>query len=97
MKNQCMLLLALLFTLSVFAQKGKTITGTIKSSDANQPLEKVSVTEKGTNNVVVSDVNGRYSIVLSTDKAVWVFSFVGFATHEICVGNNSKIDSSLAT
>ncbi|HEY6976647.1 MAG TPA: SusC/RagA family TonB-linked outer membrane protein, partial [Chitinophagaceae bacterium] len=76
---------------------GKTITGTIKSADANQPLEKVSITEKGTNNVVVSDVSGRYSIVLRTDNAVLVFSFVGFTTQEITVGNNSTIDLSLAT
>ena len=90
-------ILALLLAVSLFAQKGKTITGTIKSSDANQPLEKVSITEKGTNNVAVSDVNGRYSIVLSTDNAVLVFSFVGFTTQEIAVGNNSTIDRSLAT
>jgi TonB-linked SusC/RagA family outer membrane protein len=97
MKNQCMLALALLLTVSLFAQKGKTITGTIKSSDASQPLEKVSITEKGTNNTVVSDVNGRYSIVLRTDNAVLVFSFVGFTTQEIPVGSNSTIDLSLAT
>jgi len=97
MKNQCMLLLALLLTVSLFAQKGKTITGTIKSSDANQPLEKVSITEKGTNNVVVSDVNGHYSITLSKDNAVLVFSFVGFTAQEIPVGSNSTIDLSLAT
>src|SRR4051794_3655508 len=97
MKNQCLLFIALLLAVSLFAQKGKTITGTTKSSDANQPLEKVSITEKGTNNVVVSDVNGRYSIVLSTDNAVLVFSFVGFTTQEVPVGNNSTIDLSLAT
>src|SRR3954470_19429336 len=97
MRIACMLSLALLLIFPLFAQKRKTITGTIKSSDANQPLEKVSVTEKGTKNAVVSDVNGRYSVILQTDNAVLIFSFVGFATKEISVGGNSTIDLNLAT
>ena len=42
-------------------------------------------------------MNGHYSITLSKDNAVLVFSFVGFTAQEIPVGSNSTIDLSLAT
>ena len=97
MRSTWTLLLSFLFVLSAAAQKGRTITGIIKSADANQPLDKVVITEKGTKNVALSNVDGRYSLTLQTDDAVLSFSFVGFETQEISVDGKTTIDLNLGT
>lgn len=65
-----------------------TITGTI--TDAGEiPLAGASVVAKGTSNGVTADFDGNYSIELTDANAVLVFSYVGFATQEIEVGNQT--------
>ncbi|WP_153797413.1 SusC/RagA family TonB-linked outer membrane protein [Foetidibacter luteolus] len=87
---------ALLFSsICAIAQKGKTVTGKITSSNDGQPLDKVVIEEKGTATKSLSGEDGSYSITLQTDNAVLVFSFVGFATTEIPVNNAAVVDAAL--
>lgn len=74
--------------------QSKTVTGKVTSSDDAAGLPGVNVVEKGTNNGTVTDVEGNYSLNVS-DNATLVFSFVGFSTQEISVGNQSSIDVTL--
>ncbi len=70
------------------------ISGTV--TDSKQvPLPGVNIVEKGTTNGVVSDFDGNYSITVSSENAVLVFSFIGFRTKEIPVGQSSTIDVNL--
>ena len=78
----------------LFAQKGRIVTGTISSAQ-NTALENVTVSEKGTTNAVVADANGKFSIKLTTDKSVLVFSFVGYTTKEVAVGDATTLDVKL--
>ncbi len=78
----------------IFAQKGKIVTGTISSSQ-NTSLENATVAEKGTTNSVVADATGKFSIKLTTDKSVLVFSFVGYAPKEIAVGDVTTLTVTL--
>lgn len=68
-----------------------TIQGTVTSSEDGTPLPGVSIFEKGTSEGTTSDVNGKYSLQVS-EGATLVFSFIGFETQEIIVGNKSVID-----
>lgn len=64
------------------------ITGTV--TDATGPLPSVTVIVKGTTTVVVTDEKGNFSITAnSTD--VLVFSFIGYATQEINVADQTSI------
>ena len=63
------------------------VTGTVISSEDGQPLPTVTVREKNTNNGMTTDMNGRYRLTVSGKDAVLVFSFVGFVTQEVVVGN----------
>lgn len=74
--------------------QSKTVTGKVTSSDDATGLPGVNVVEKGTNNGTVTDVDGNYSLNVG-DNATLVFSFVGFTTQEIAVGNQSSIDVTL--
>ncbi|MEA5427761.1 SusC/RagA family TonB-linked outer membrane protein [Arcicella lustrica] len=78
---------------SLFAQL-KTITGTIKDKETGDALPGVSVLIKGSSTGAVTDQKGYYKISAS-EKAILVFSFVGFANVEKVVGNQSIISVDL--
>jgi len=75
----------------VFAQ---TITGKVTTKSDGQPLPGVSVVVKGTGVGTTTDGNGKFSIATSS-KGVLVFSYIGFKSQEIAVGNRSSIDISM--
>ncbi|MDR1865710.1 MAG: TonB-dependent receptor [Bacteroidales bacterium] len=81
-------------TLSLSAQGSITVTGRV-SDESGVPLPGATVVLKGTNTGVVGDAEGRYSISAPDEEAVLVFSFVGFSTREIIVGNQHIIDVQL--
>src|SRR5690606_2467302 len=60
----------------------------------NEPIPGASVLIKGTSNGVASDIDGTYNISAPTGSTL-VFSFIGYETQEIAVGNRSVIDVSL--
>jgi TonB-linked SusC/RagA family outer membrane protein len=73
--------------------QGRTVTGVI-TDNANAPMPGVNITVKGTTNGTISDANGKYSIVADPGNTL-VFSFIGFVSQEITVGNRSAINVSL--
>jgi len=65
----------------------QTIRISGKVTDENgHPLEGVSVNEKSTSNGTVTDANGNFELIVSSEKSILVISFVGFGTREISVG-----------
>ena len=83
-----LMLLAILFSLGLQAQTGGQVTG--KVIDAMGELPGVSVVIKGTSNGTITDLNGQFTLpnVKSTD--VLVFSFIGYKTQEVTVGNQKE-------
>lgn len=89
-----MVLTCLLFAnISVFAQ-GFQVTGVVNNENG-ETLPGVNVVIKGTSTGMVTDINGRYSITVSNDEAVLQFTFVGYNTQEIVVGNQRQIPVTL--
>lgn len=87
------LVISFFFLSPVFAQ-GPTIKG--KITDVNGlSLPGVSVIEKGTNNGAVTDLDGNFSIKVQSSESVLVFSFLGYVTEEIAVGNQNSINLSM--
>jgi TonB-linked SusC/RagA family outer membrane protein len=68
------------------------VKGVVTSGTDNTPLPGVNVVEKGTQNGVVTDLNGKFSITLNDPSSVLVFSFVGFLTEEVAVAGLTSID-----
>jgi TonB-linked SusC/RagA family outer membrane protein len=77
-----------------FKIQDKMVTGTITDTN-NAPLGGATILEKGTTNGVQADFDGNYTITVQ-DGAVLVFSFIGFETKEITVGNQKVINVVLA-
>ena len=82
------LFLMLLQTTAVHAQT--TITGTV-SDDGGTPLPGTNVTIQGTTTGTTTNQDGQYAIAASAND-VLVFSFVGFVTQEITVGQRTEIN-----
>ena len=89
MKNKLLaFMLALLATAgTLFAQN--RVMGTV--TDDIGPVIGASVMEKGTQNGAVTDLDGNYVITVKPG-ATLVFSSIGYATQEIEVGNQSRIN-----
>jgi len=90
--NKRLLTLLLLgsMILSSMAQQ-IVVTGTV--TDDSDKLPGVSVTEKGSRNGTVTDVNGQYSISTKIGKTL-VFSYIGYDKKE-CVVKGEKLDVKL--
>ncbi|MEO2126804.1 MAG: SusC/RagA family TonB-linked outer membrane protein, partial [Christiangramia sp.] len=89
--NFFLLLFGIFWMLSshtVFSQT--QVTGTVTDTEG-MPLSGVTVMEKNTNNGVITDFDGNYSISVS-DAAILVYSFVGFKQEEISFTGQSAID-----
>lgn len=71
-----MLLLLFLLSTQVFA-KQINVTGRVQDVNG-EPLIGVTITEKGTQNRVVTDVNGTYNITCTTDNPTIVAEYIGF-------------------
>lgn len=93
MKKSLLHVLLMLVTGISFAQV--TVTGKIRSASDQMGIPGTSVVIKNTKIGVISDYDGNYTI--SAKKSdVLVFSFIGHKTQEVVVGDQTKIDITLA-
>ncbi len=69
----------------------QTVSGVITDGDG-VPLAGANIIEKGTTNGTQTDFDGNYTIDISGSEAVLTFSYIGFITQEITVGNQSTIN-----
>lgn len=83
------LLLFVLCTTVVFAQQ-KPIKGTVVDA-TGEPLIGVNVSVKGTTIGIITDIDGKYTLEVPTN-ATLVFSYIGYRTQELSVGNQSTIN-----
>jgi TonB-dependent starch-binding outer membrane protein SusC len=90
------ILLSLFLLLSISVQAQVVVSGTV-IDDTGETLPGVNVQVKGTNQGTITDVDGQYSIEVPSEGDVLVFSFIGFETMEIKVGNQTIIDVNLAS
>src|SRR5690606_30240591 len=78
---------------SSFAKVETTVTGTVVDKDGI-PIPGVTVSVPGTTIGTATDLEGRYSLDVP-EGATLVFSFIGFQTQSIAIGNRNNIDVTL--
>ncbi|MFP5039681.1 SusC/RagA family TonB-linked outer membrane protein [Parasediminibacterium sp. JCM 36343] len=80
---------------SVKSQPLKKITGQVLN-EKGEPLELASVKLKGSNKTVTTKKDGTFAIeVAPSENPVLIFSFVGYASAEVAIGQRSYIAVSL--
>ncbi|WP_224485546.1 SusC/RagA family TonB-linked outer membrane protein [Robertkochia aurantiaca] len=72
----------------------KMVSGTV-TDKSNVPIPGVSIVVQGTNNGTSTDFDGNFSLTMSEDQNVLIFSYVGFKTKEIEVGDRSVVNVEL--
>jgi len=78
------------------AQEELTVTGEVIDAATEEPLPGVSVVIEGTTIGTITDEEGRYSLEVREPSDVLEFSFIGYMTQIIEVGDQRTIDVELA-
>lgn len=73
----------------------KQITGKIIDAENGMGLPGVNVILKGTTTGTISDENGVYRISVPDDARELIFSFVGYESQELTIGNAATLNVSL--
>lgn len=66
------------------------VTGTVMD-ESRDPLPGVSVVYKGTQRGSVTGSDGKFQVTVDDASAVLIFSFVGYQSQEVTVGNQTDI------
>lgn len=64
--------------------------------EAGRPMPGVNVVVKGTTTGTSTDTDGNYRISVQSGDAVLIFTFIGYVSQEVPVGNQTVINVSLA-
>ena len=75
--------------ITIFAQSGSRKISGIVTDISNESIIGVSVQIKGTSSGTITNIDGRYSLDVPNDKQVLIFSFMGYETQEVRIGNLS--------
>lgn len=78
------------------AQQATVIKGVV-TDVGNNPIGGVNVLVKGTHKGAVTDEDGRYSIAVKNADVVLLFSYSGFTTKEVAVGDSRQINVTLSS
>ena len=87
----CILMFFFLFTPFVYSQSRKQITGSVQDVLGN-PLIGVSILETGTSNGTITDMNGAYSLNVSSANATLKFSYIGYEEQLIKIQGRNVIN-----
>ena len=75
----------------------RKIEGIVTSAEDGLPLIQLTVQIKGTRTGTVTDGNGRYSLVLTDQDSILIFSYTGYQTQEIRVEGRYSLNVVMET
>ncbi len=78
------------------ASAQQSVSGVVSDEASGAPLAGVTVVEKGTNNGVVSDFDGNFTIRVASSNAVLTFSYLGYKTVEQSAGNGAQLNVTMS-
>ena len=85
-----------LFISHIALAQQKAVSGIVKDATDNSLLPKVTVKVKGTSKGVTTNEAGYYSIDVSKGETL-VFTFVGYVTKEVKIGDGNIINIDLTS
>jgi len=83
--------LSIITVFSVMAQS-RTITGKVTSASEPEGIPGVNVRVQGTMVGAITDIDGLYSLSVPEGSDVLTFSFVGFTSQTVAIGNRSEVN-----
>ncbi len=93
-KNQFLLVVLLMFFAQlVFSQI--TVNGTLTDADTGDPLVGASVRVKDSDAGTITDIDGKFGLKVPSKNSVLVFSYLGYVTQEVVVGDQQNLNIAL--
>jgi TonB-linked SusC/RagA family outer membrane protein len=89
------ILLLSALSVTIAQAQSKTVTGTVTGQADGLALPGVTVIVKGSSTGTQTDTKGKYTISVPNNTSVLVFSYIGFKTVEMPVGNQNTINVGL--
>jgi TonB-linked SusC/RagA family outer membrane protein len=85
-----LLLFILVLCTGSYASAQTTISGVVSSGADGLTMPGVSVTVKGTASGTATDMDGNFTVTIPSDRAVLVFTYIGYKAKEVSVTGSSK-------
>lgn len=96
MKHKLLLLVIATFaTIGCAVAQDRIITGKVTDMESGESLPGVTVMVQGTSTGAATDIDGNFSLSVKEDAEALVFSFIGYETEEVPIGNRSVINVEL--
>lgn len=92
--HRLILLVCGIFLTGILNAQQVTVSGKVTDANDGTSIPGVNILEKGTTNGTVTDIEGNYSLSVSTGAIIQI-SFVGYLTQEVEVGNQTTINFTL--
>ena len=90
LRKLCLLSLLMITSAGLmFAQV--RVTGVVTDADG-ETLVGVNVIERGTAHGTITDIDGKFALDVASPNSYLVFSYVGFTTQEVQVGNTRNFN-----
>src|SRR5205085_2647882 len=94
LQRTCFLAFLLSTAFFSYAQNSFPVSGKVTDNNG-QPVEGVTVQERGTKITAVTKSDGSFTINASSGRATLVLSSVGYESQEVAVNNQSQLPVSL--
>jgi TonB-linked SusC/RagA family outer membrane protein len=76
------------------AQQRKTVSGTVVD-ERQSPIPGATITIKGTNSKVQTNVNGQFTIEVPADRQILTIAYLGMTSQEVNIGGKTTIKVTL--
>ncbi len=96
MFRKLLLLLVMVCSFTITQAQEKVVSGTVTDANDGMGIPGVSVVVKGTTTGTSTDFDGHFSISADASSTL-VFSFIGYKSQEIPVGDQTNLNIALAT
>lgn len=77
-------------------EKEELIISGVVYDDTDSPLPGASVIEKGTTNGTITDIDGNFTLTVSSSESVIVVSFIGMLNQELIIGQQTRFTITLS-
>ena len=95
MKSMKRCVFALLFSFMVIAVQAQIQVKGKVQDEYGESLPSLHILEKGTSHGTTTDIDGNFTISVKNSKSVLVFSYLGYKTQDVTVGNKTTINVSM--
>lgn len=75
----------------------RLVSGRVTSTEDGSALPGVNVIIKGSSKGTVTDAQGKFSLEIPGPSSVLIFSFIGFQSQEVLVGERTTVDIGLGS